>query len=72
MDERREAEVMGFFDEAKKLAEQNKGLVDGVIDKAGEMVDEQTGHKFSGMVDKGKEFAKGQIEGEAHGEAPSA
>ncbi|WP_069162203.1 antitoxin [Nocardia altamirensis] len=40
------------------LAQQNADKVDTVIDKAGDIVDQQTGGKFAGQVDSVQEAAK--------------
>lgn len=52
-----------FVDKAKDLAAENKDRVDDVIDKAGDMIDEKTGGKYSDQVDKGQEAAKDFVEG---------
>jgi len=52
-----------FVDKAKDLAAENKDQVDDVIDKAGDMIDEKTGGKYSDQVDKGQEAAKDFVEG---------
>lgn len=51
-----------FVDKAKDLAAENKDQVDDVIDKAGEMIDEKTGGKYSDQVDQGQEAAKDFVE----------
>lgn len=40
------------------LAQQNADKVETVIDKAGDLVDQQTGGKFAGQVDSAQEAAK--------------
>ena len=55
---------MGFGDlvnKAKDLAADHKDAVEGAIDKAGDMVDEKTDGKFSGMVDKAQGVVKSQL-----------
>ncbi|MFI8975930.1 MULTISPECIES: antitoxin [Nocardia] len=46
---------------AMDLAAQHADKVDGVIEKAGDVVDEKTGGKFSGQVDSAQEAAKNAI-----------
>ncbi|TLF65802.1 antitoxin [Nocardia asteroides NBRC 15531] len=43
------------------LAAQHADKVDGVIEKAGDVVDEKTGGKFAGQVDSAQEAAKNAI-----------
>ncbi|WP_336087105.1 antitoxin [Nocardia sp. SSK8] len=43
---------------AMDLAVKNADKVDGVIDKAGDVVDAKTGGKFAGQVDSAQEAAK--------------
>ena len=56
---------MGLFDSAKDkvsdLAGNNKDKIDEGIDKAGDVVDDKTGDKYSDQVDKGQEFAKDKL-----------
>ncbi|MEB3022847.1 antitoxin [[Mycobacterium] crassicus] len=53
---------MGFLDKAKGLLAQNADKVEQfagqAIDKAGDLVDDKTGGKFAGVVDKAQEAAK--------------
>ena len=49
---------MGFLDEAKKLegeavelAEEHKDVIEQGIQKAADLVDAQTGHKYSSKID---------------------
>ena len=58
---------MSFLDKAKDLAQQGidklgGGKVGEGLDKAGEIVDEKTGGKFSDKIDQGVEAAKNQAE----------
>ena len=51
---------MGFkdwFKKGKDLAAENKDAVKDGIEKAGDFVDDKTGGKFEGQVDKGQEAA---------------
>ena len=47
---------MGFLDDAKKQIDEHADQVDEGIEKAGDIVDEKTGGKFEGQIDKGQEF----------------
>jgi prefoldin subunit 5 len=49
---------MSFLDKAKKLIAENADKVDAAIDKVGDIVDEKTGDKYQGIVDKAQEAAK--------------
>lgn len=52
---------MGFLDKAKDLLSQNADKVEAAIDKAGDLVDDKTDGKFSSVVDKAQDAAKGAI-----------
>ena len=41
-------------DKAKDLVNGNEAKVDQAVERAGDIVDEKTGDKFSGQVDKGQ------------------
>lgn len=49
---------MGLLDKAKSLLAENADKVEQVIDKAGDIVDEKTGGKYAGAVDKVQDAAK--------------
>ena len=49
---------MGFLDDAKKLVDDHDEQVDGAIEKAGDLVDKQTGGKYADQVDKAQDFAE--------------
>ena len=49
---------MSFLDKAKNLIAENADKVDAAIDKVGDIVDEKTGDKYQGVVDKAQEAAK--------------
>ncbi|MUL85649.1 MULTISPECIES: antitoxin [unclassified Mycolicibacterium] len=55
---------MGFLDKAKDLLSHNADKVDEAIEKAGDIVDEKTQGKYSGVVDKAQEAAKDAIKKE--------
>jgi hypothetical protein len=52
---------MGIFDKAKDALSEHSELVDKGIDKGGDLIDEKTGGKYVGEVDKGQEFAKDEL-----------
>jgi hypothetical protein len=52
---------MSFLDKAKDLLSQNADKVDAAIDKAGDMIDEKTQDKYSGVVDKAQDAVKEAI-----------
>jgi hypothetical protein len=54
---------MGFLDTVKKLVGQNASKVETAIDKAGDMVDQKTGDKYKGIVDKAQDAAKKAVDG---------
>ncbi|MBI3226859.1 MAG: antitoxin [Mycolicibacterium cosmeticum] len=49
---------MSFLDKAKNLIAENADKVDAAIDKVGDIVDEKTGEKYQGVVDKAQDAAK--------------
>ncbi|WP_432557433.1 antitoxin [Granulicoccus sp. GXG6511] len=55
---------MGIFDKAKDFASKNPDKADGIVDKAGDMIDQRTGGQHAAHVDKGQDFVKGQYGGE--------
>ncbi|MFD3507443.1 antitoxin [Nocardia sp. NPDC058666] len=46
---------------AMDLASQHADKVDGVIEKAGDVVDDKTGGKFAGQVDSAQDAAKNAL-----------
>ena len=56
---------MGLFDKAKDLAQDNAEKLDGVIDKAAEVVDEKTGGKYSDKIDKAADAARKALDDQA-------
>ena len=62
---------MGIFDKAKDLAASNPDKANEFIDKAGDMVDEKTGGKYTGQVDQGQDLLRGHL-GTEQAEAPPA
>ncbi|MCB9438663.1 MAG: antitoxin [Mycolicibacterium sp.] len=63
---------MSFLDKAKDLIGQNADKVEAAIDKAGDVIDEKTEGKFSGVVDKAQEAAKNFAHNAGDSDAPSA
>ena len=49
---------MGFLDKVKDLASKNADKVDMAIEKVGDVVDQKTGQKYSGTVNKVQQAAK--------------
>ena len=43
---------MGIFSRAKKLVDQNDEKIDAAVEKAGDFIDDKTGHKHSDKIDK--------------------
>ena len=54
---------MGIFDKAKDAMSGQQDKVDAGVDKAGDMVDEKTGDKYTEQVDQGQEMAKDRLSG---------
>jgi len=49
---------MSFLDKAKDFADKHDEQVDQGLEKAGDQVDERTGNKYSGQIDKGVDAAQ--------------
>ncbi|MFG1928301.1 antitoxin [Cryptosporangium sp. NPDC048952] len=49
---------MGLFDKAKDFVDKHDTQVDKGLDKLGDIVDERTGHKHSGNIDKAVDAAQ--------------
>ncbi|QGU01057.1 Antitoxin [Corynebacterium kalinowskii] len=65
---------MSIFDKAKDFAEKNPDQVDGLIEKAGDLIDAKTEGKFADKVNQAQELAKDKLRGEKAGapaEAPT-
>ena len=52
---------MGIFDKAKNAMSGQQDKVDAGVEKAGDMVDEKTGDKYTEHVDQGQEMAKDKL-----------
>jgi hypothetical protein len=52
---------MGIFDKAKDAMSGQQDKVDAGVEKAGDMVDEKTGDKYTEHVDQGQEMAKDKL-----------
>ncbi len=61
---------MGLFDKAKDLAQEHADKLDGVIDKAADVVDEKTGGKYSEKIDKAADAARNALDDQAGDEPP--
>jgi uncharacterized protein YkvS len=53
---------MGFLDKLKDLLSKNTDKVDAAIEKVGDVVDQKTGDKYKGAVDKVQETAKKAVD----------
>jgi hypothetical protein len=53
---------MGLMDTIKGWFGGNKDTVKGGVDKAGDVVDDKSGGKFVGQVDKGQDMAKDAVD----------
>ena len=54
---------MGFLDKVKDLVSKNTDKVDAAIEKVGDVVDQKTGEKYKGAVDKVQDAAKKAVDG---------
>jgi hypothetical protein len=52
---------MGIFDKAKDALVEHKDKVEQGITKAADLVDEKTGNKYAGQIDKAEELAKDRL-----------
>jgi hypothetical protein len=52
---------MGIFDKAKDAMSGQQDKVDAGVEKAGDMVDEKTGDKYTEHVDQGQEMATDKL-----------
>jgi MT0933-like antitoxin protein len=58
---RRGDNAMGIFDKAKDVLSGQQDKVDAGVEKAGDVVDEKTGDKYTEHVDQGQELAKDRL-----------
>jgi MT0933-like antitoxin protein len=49
---------MSFLDKAKEFADKHDKQVDQALEKLGDVVDERTGRKYSGPIDRGVDEAQ--------------
>lgn len=68
--------LKGLVGKGKEVAAQNAEKIESAVDKAGGLIDQKTGGKFSSQIDKGTEAIKGaipadQAAAEAASEAPA-
>jgi MT0933-like antitoxin protein len=54
---------MSFLDKIKELLSKNTDKVDAAIEKVGDVVDQKTGAKYKGAVDKVQDVAKKAVDG---------
>jgi hypothetical protein len=52
---------MGIFDRAKEALSGHNEQVEGVIDKAGDFIDEKTEGKYVEQIDQGQRLAKDKL-----------
>ena len=52
---------MGIFDKAKDALSGQQDKVDAGVEKAGDVVDEKTGDKYTERVDQAQEMAKDRL-----------
>lgn len=52
---------MGIFDKAKDALSSHSDKAAPAVDKVGDMIDEKTGSKYAGQVDKGQALAKERL-----------
>ncbi|MFE2960870.1 antitoxin [Nocardia tengchongensis] len=64
--------LKGLVGKGKEVAAQNAEKIEQAVDKAGHVIDEKTGGKFSAQIDKGTEAVKNAIPTDtAAAEAPA-
>ncbi|MET8422748.1 antitoxin [Nocardia sp. NPDC004860] len=63
--------LKGLVGKGKEVAAQNAEKIEQAVDKAGHVIDEKTGGKFSAQIDKGTEAVKSAIKPEAPAAAPA-
>jgi len=56
------ADFKGLIDKLKSLLAGNKDKVNQAVDKVGDAIDSKTGGKYSAVVDKVQDAAKGAID----------
>jgi hypothetical protein len=63
---------MGFLDKVRDLVSKNTDKVGAAIEKVGDVVDQKTGDKHKGGVDKVQDAAKKAVDGTQQQEPPQA
>ncbi|MFF4160439.1 antitoxin [Streptomyces sp. NPDC001678] len=53
--------LKGLVGKGRDAAAENPERVHEAVDKAGDFIDEKTGHKYSDKIEKGKEAAKNAV-----------
>lgn len=56
------ADFKGLIDKLKSLVAGNKDKVNEAVDKVGDVIDSKTGGKYSSVVDKVQDAAKGAVD----------
>lgn len=64
--------LKGLVGKGKEVAAQNAEKVEQAVDKAGQVIDEKTGGKFSSQIDKGTEAVKSALGTDAPAEGAAA
>jgi antitoxin protein of toxin-antitoxin system len=49
---------MSFLDRAKELADQHDDKFDQALERAGDLIDERTGEKYTEHIDRGVDLAQ--------------
>jgi hypothetical protein len=49
---------MGFLDDAKQFIDEHDDQVDQALEKAGDVIDDKTGGRFSDQIDKAENIAQ--------------
>ncbi|MFI9506133.1 antitoxin [Nocardia sp. NPDC052566] len=62
--------LKGLVGKGKEAAAKNADKINEAVDKAGNFIDEKTGHKYSDKIEKGKEAAKNAVPTEQAEAAP--
>ncbi|WP_405498815.1 antitoxin [Nocardia sp. NBC_00511] len=63
--------LKGLVGKGKEVAAQNADKIEQAVDKAGSVIDEKTGGKFSSQIDKGAEAVKNAIPADGAAAAPT-
>ncbi|WP_225727865.1 MULTISPECIES: antitoxin [unclassified Nocardia] len=61
--------LKGLVGKGKDAAAKNADKIHDAVDKAGDFIDEKTGHKYTDKIEQGKQAAKNAVPGEQPGES---